>query len=107
MRSVRKNLGALLRLRKASSKRRQKLLCDSDDSVVQSICEIAYNCLNNNIPLTEAQYKKLSPHKKTLRRLAKRGESIKRKRGVIRQCGGFLLPLLAPIIGILLQKVMQ
>jgi hypothetical protein len=106
MRSLRKNLPKLLRLRKAKPAKRKKLLEEADDSLVHCICETAHNCLNTNIPLTGAQYLRLSRHKKTLRRLTKKGESIKKKRKILKQSGGFILPLLAPVLSWLLGKIL-
>jgi hypothetical protein len=106
MRSLRKNLPKLLRIRRAKPTERKRLLEEADDSLVRCICETAHNCLNNNIPLTSAQYRKLSRHKNTLRRLTKKGESIKKKKKILKQSGGFILPLLAPVIGWLLGKIL-
>jgi hypothetical protein len=106
MRSLRKNLPKLLRLRRAKLAERRRLLDDADDSLVQCICETAHNCLKSNIPLTRAQYRKLSRHKNTLRLLSRKGDSISKKRKIIKQSGGFVLPLLAPLLGWLIGKVL-
>ncbi|KAF4524189.1 hypothetical protein B566_EDAN011022 [Ephemera danica] len=56
--------------------------------------------------VTTPQLKRLSRHKRMLRRLAKKGESWKKKKqAIVRQSGGFLLPLLAPILGTFLSSI--
>ena len=98
MTSLRNNLKKLRRLQKAAVGERKRLLKNADNELVQCICDCAHNCINNNVPLTNAQFTKLAKHKRTLRRLCKPGESWKQKKKVILQSGGFLLPLLVPIL---------
>ena len=98
MSSLKRNLAMLRRLRKSGVKDRKKLLKNADKNLVQCICDCAYNCINRNVPVSPAQYKKLARHKNILRRLCKKGETWKKKKQVITQSGGFLLPLLAPVL---------
>jgi hypothetical protein len=70
----------------------------ADEGVIRAICECADNPLNGNVKLTTKQKRKLARYKSTLRRLVKRGENWKKKRQVIVQSGGFLLPLIAPAL---------
>ena len=97
MSSLRQNIPILQRLRKSRYSTRKEILKNADRKLVQCICDCAYNCINNNVHLTQAQFNKLARHKQTLRRLSKKGESWKKKKQVINQSGGFLLPLLVPI----------
>ena len=97
MSSLQRNLTKLRRIRKSSVSERKRLLKNADKDLVQCICDCAYNCINSNVPITSAQYKRLARHKQTLRKLSKKGESWKKKKKVISQSGGFILPLLAPI----------
>lgn len=105
MRSIKRHLPSLLKLRKYRARDRKKFIEKVDDQVIHAICECAHNCLNSNIPLNTNQFRKLSRHKNTLRRLCKRGESIKKKRSIIKQTGGFLLPLLVPLLSYLIQNI--
>jgi hypothetical protein len=97
-------LPVLKKLKRCGKKERKKILSKADNGLIECLCDCAHNTLNKNIPLTSNQFKKLSRHKKILRSLASKKVSIKKKKSVIvRQCGGFLLPLLAPILGAILQ----
>ena len=107
MHSVRKNLRKLVKLKNARPCERKRLLENADDDLILTLCECSYNTLNNNVPLTKCQYKKLRRHKNILRRLVKRaGDSIKKKRNFIKkQTGGWLLPLLVPILGTVISNL--
>jgi hypothetical protein len=107
MRSVKKNLSRLKQIFKATKKGRDKLIKNADIELIRCLCEIAENTLNNNIHLSTDQYEKLTRHKSTLRKLCKRGEGWKKKKSLIRQTGGFLLPLLIPILSVILGKVLN
>lgn len=107
MKSLRENAVELKQLRYSKPTRRKQMLKNASRKLVQCICECAHNTINKNVPLTEAQFKRLAPYKHTLRKLCKRGETWDKKKKIINQSGGFLLPLLVPIIGLLLQKALQ
>lgn len=107
MHSVKKNLIRLKQLCKTSKKDRDQILKSADIELIRCLCEIADNTLNNNVQLTNAQYEKLVRHKSTLRKLCKKGEGWKKKKKIIRQTGGFLLPLLVPILSLLLGKIIN
>lgn len=107
MKAVRKYLTKLKKLKRVSPAERKKLLKEADDGLIHCICECAHNTLNSNVPLTSAQFTRLARHKRILRRLSQSGESVKKKRKIIQQSGGFLLPLLAPILGALLGNFLQ
>ena len=106
MSSLRKNLMILRKLSKSKPKVRKEFLKHADKELVRCICECAHNTIYNNVPVTKPQLKRLSRHKRMLRRLAKKGESWKKKKqAIVRQKGGFLLPLLAPILGTFLSSI--
>jgi len=103
MHSLRKNLAKLKRLRKAGPGKRREMLKNADRDLVQCLCECAHNCIYNRLPMTQAQFKQLAKHKQTLRKLSKPGENWKKKKTIIRQSGGFLLPLLGTVFSTLLE----
>lgn len=107
MKSLRENAAELRNLRFSKPARRKLLLKNASKKLVKCICECAHNTLNKNVPLTKAQFKRLAPYKQTLRKLCKRKESLNKKKKIINQSGGFLLPLLTPIIALLLQSVLK
>ena len=97
---LKKHIPQLKALKKASPKRRRKILIDANAELIKCICECCLNIINGNVKITKAQRRKLSRHAKTLRALAKRGVPTNRKKKLIVQKGGFLPALLAPIIGL-------
>lgn len=72
-----------------------KVKCDKD--FIHCMCECAKNLLKGNIPLTHAQMRSLSRHKRMLRQLALKRTSLTDKKQII-QRGGFLGLLLGPIV---------
>lgn len=94
-------------LAKADSKKRKKILDGANDETIKCLCECALNTLKSRVPLDEGQFRKLRRHKHTLRFLADKRVSLANKKKKVKQAGGFLLPLLAPIIGSILAAVIQ
>lgn len=91
---------SFLALLKASTPRQRKLLVKSaTPSQVASLCEVSYNLLRNNVPLSSHRLKHLRRYKKPLRLLANKKISLKKKKHYLNtnQTGGFL-PLLAGLI---------
>ena len=80
-------------LKKISSKKsvekRNKLINNARDCVIDAISEIAKNCLYGNIPLNNCDFKSLSKYKVLLRKLTKKS-SVPRRKKIIIQRGGFL-----------------
>lgn len=99
------NAAALQAMCKSDPARRQALLRTADDTLVRNICECALNTLRGNVRLSADQKKRLSKHRKTLRRLACDRGSWKSKKRLLVQRGGFLPLLLAPIIGSLVASL--
>jgi hypothetical protein len=93
---------------KAKPKKRIELLKSADDELFRCICECSLNTIKSNVPLTDAQFKKLSPHKKLLRFLANKRIKLKSKRlKLVKQSGGFLLTLLAPILTTIIASMLK
>ena len=85
-------------LSKCNSKQRRGILQSADPALIKAICECALNVVKGNIPLTPTQKRRLSPHKNTLRSLADRKKSLKTKKRILIQKGGFLPLLLKAIV---------
>jgi len=94
-------------LAKVGPKERKKLLAGASEETVKCICECALNTLKSNVSLNEDQFRKLRRHKHTLRYLADRRVSLSNKKKKVKQAGGFLIPLLVPIIGTILAAIIQ
>jgi hypothetical protein len=78
---------------------KKRLINSADADLICTICECADNTLRGNVSLTPLQKRRLTRHKKILRRLARRGDSWKaKKRAVVQVGSGFFPALLAPII---------
>ena len=68
--------------------------------LINVFCECPLNILKGHVHLTPAQKKQLSGYKQSLRVLAKKGTSVKRRKQIL-QKGGFVGALLKPVLGIL------
>lgn len=73
--------------------KRRDLIRKAKDCVIDSISELALNCLKGNIPLKTCDFKTLKKHKKVLRQISKKSPVVKRKKVLIQE-GGQLLPIL-------------
>lgn len=98
---VRKHSEFLKMLSQCSIKQRKALLKNASSDLLKSICECSLNVLKGNVRLNARQKGRLTRHKRSLRLLADRKISYKRKKQILIQKGGFLPALLGPIIGTL------
>jgi hypothetical protein len=94
-------------LTKAAPPERRNILKNADDEKIKCICEVALNTLKQRVALTEDQYRALRKHKQTLRFLSDRRVSLPKKKKKVSQAGGFLLPLLIPVLTTILASVLQ
>lgn len=93
--AIKKNMNLLRALSLMTPKQRRSVLKAADKDLIQSVCECAYNLLLGNINITPQLKRKLSKYKAVLRRIVKKGEKFKsKKRYIIQQGGGVILPLL-------------
>lgn len=91
----------LRKLSKAGPKqKRKKVLMECPCKVFKVIGEIARNILLGHIHVPKKYMTKLRPYKKVLRRLAVRS-SMKKKKRLLIQRGGFLPGLLIPAISLI------
>lgn len=78
------------------------LLRKCPNSIIKSVCECALNLLKGNVPLTKRQKNKLSPYKRTLRKLGDKKVPLFKKRRLLVQKGeGFLSVLIPAAISVL------
>ena len=88
-------------LAKSKTKRRRaELIKNARNCVIDSISEIALNCLKGNIPIKNCDFKKLKVQKKILRKLTEKSP-VKNRRRLIIQKGGFLPILISTALGFL------
>jgi hypothetical protein len=74
------------------------LLESASDELIKAIVECAVNTLNGNHKLSKEEKGKLNKFKIRLRALVEPMFSFKRKRKLIVQKGGFIVPLLTSIL---------
>lgn len=106
MDKFRKNIKLLKQLSKCKKILRKNILKFADEELVLSICECVLNTLNGNIKLDHKIIKKLEKYKKHLRNLADVNLSLKKKKKILIQQGGFLnllLPAALTVLTTLLQ----
>ncbi len=95
---VKKHLSSLKLLRRVKPGLRRKLLSTANNELIACICECCHNILKGNIKLSSKQRKLLCRHRNPIRALASRKLSLKKKRQLLVQKGGFLPAVLGPII---------
>lgn len=103
-----RNHSLLKLLLKATPKQRRVILQAATDEFILCLCELALNVLHGNIPLTQQQHQKLKRKRTEIKFVADKKVGVKRKRRLINQQGGFLLPLLSvavPFITSLINNV--
>jgi hypothetical protein len=73
------------------------------DSVIKSLSDVALNAAKGNIHIPPAQKKKLARNRKAILTLTKKNVSIRRKRRILTQKGGFawIPALVGSVLGLL------
>lgn len=101
-------LPILDRLAKSSPRERKKILEGANLKLIKSIVECVENVLKGNVRLKKNYLKKLKKYKSILRRINSVGHKLAQKKKVIIQTGGAFLPaLLSPIIGLLVDHLVN
>jgi hypothetical protein len=98
MKRIKLNYHALQVLRAAKPKLRKAIISNCDRELVHPMSECILNVLKGNVKLSHCAKRKLRKHKATLRKVADEHLSLARKKKVIVQRGGFLLPLLGAVL---------
>ena len=75
------------------------VLKGASPDLIKALSECSLNILKGHVHLTPSQKKQLSRYKQSLRALAKKGTSTKRRKQIL-QKGGFIPLLLKPILGL-------
>ena len=98
---IQRNEKFLKELVTSSDRRRQSLLEGATKDEIHCLTEIAFNIVKGNFPLDNESLRKLTKHKQAVRKLSKTRGSHKKKKQFLKQKGGFLPLLLAPVLSIL------
>ena len=99
---IKKHGSMVMAMMQATPQTRKKLVKDSPSEVINCVSECCQNVLKGNVHLSSAQKKKLYPNRQHLRRLASKSISVKKKKHILNQKGGFLsllAPALLPLLG--------
>ena len=97
---LKRNLDFLRVLKKANNKQRKAILETGNKDLILCLCEIIDNTLAGTVKLTSKQKKDLSKYKRILRKLIDKKVSLKTKRKLFIQKGGFLPAIIAPALGL-------
>jgi len=95
---IREYLPVLKRIVRMKDNARQRFLKKCDKEIIDCFSECAKNVLKSNVPLKKRQYECLRRQKKNVRALARKRTSLRVKRRIVQQRGGFLASLLVPAI---------
>jgi hypothetical protein len=98
MNRLRSQLHYLHVIKDAKPQATRALLSSASDELIKVIVECAINTLNGNHKLSTDEKTKLSKFKNKLRTLVNPTISFKRKRKLLVQKGGFIVPLLTSIL---------
>lgn len=98
MKRLRSHKHTLQVLKNANPKLRKAILESGDDELIKTIIECVINTLNGNHKISTQVKQKLCKYKNCFRKLIQPKISLKKKRKIIIQKGGFLLPLLGSIL---------
>ena len=93
-----------------SAKRRKQIIDVARPEDISAVSECALNLLKNNIPLSDKNFKKFYKCKHNIRNLARKRTSLKKKKLIIHQKGGFLqylIPLAIASITELVKKIKE
>ena len=76
-------------LKEANRKKRQRMLQYADKDQINAISEMVFNLLKKRIPIDATTYGKLKRHKKVLREVGRRKNSLKHRRVSLesKRCG--------------------
>ena len=99
---IKKHGSMVMAMMQATPQTRKKLVQDSPSEVIRCVSECCHNVLKGNVHLSSAQKKNLYPSRQHLRRLASKSISVKKKKQILNQKGGFLsllAPALLPLLG--------
>ena len=91
----------------SSNRSRQSVARQASLAEVKGLCEVCKNILLGNLPVSVEQKRKLNIHKRKLRKFADKSISLKKKKKLIGQRGGWLgavASIALPFIAGLLKK---
>jgi len=99
---LQRNIHWLNVLQQAKRRQRDKIFEVADKDLIECICEVCKNVIDPEscVTLTDKDRKCLQRHKVPIRHLCDKKLSVKKKRDLLVQSGGFIPALLAPVLAI-------
>lgn len=97
----------LYTLRKADPKLRNAIIKNSNTNFIKTLSEMSLNLLNGNVEHSPQMKNRMKKYKKKLRCLACSKRSIKAKRNILVQKGGFLPALIGSILSGIIGQLLQ
>ena len=76
-----------------------RIIDEGGMGLVHCICDCVHNILQENIPVSEEERKKLKRHRECLRKLVKKKTSYRERKRLIQE-GGFLGSLIPTLVGL-------
>ena len=98
---LQRNVPFLEVLARGTPMQRKAVLKGAGDDLCRCFAEICHNVLHGCLNLTNHETKKLKKHKTKIRALGDEKVAWSRKKKIVKQKGGFLQLLAAPILGLL------
>jgi len=98
MRRIKSNFHKLHTLKNAQPKLRKAIISNCDKDLVNFVSECALTFLHGNVKLPDCARKKLRKYRSQLRTVVDRSVRVARKKKLIIQRGGFLVPLLTAVL---------
>jgi len=98
MKRVKTNYHTLQVLKTADPKLRKAVISNCNKELLNCISECVLNVLNGNIKLPYCVTRKLQKRKAAFRKVSDRRVPLSKKKNLIVQHGGFLLPLLSAVL---------
>ncbi len=98
---VKKNIHSLRALCCLKPKQAKAVLATSDKDLVCCLCECLYNVSLGNVPVGPKALSTLKKNKSKIRKIISKETSLKEKKKLLEQSGGFLPLVLAPIVSLI------
>ena len=98
---LQRNVPFLEVLARGTPMQKKAILKGAGDDLCRCFAEICQNVLHGCLNLTDHETNKLKKHKGSIRALGDKKVPLSRKKKIVRQKGGFLQLLAAPILGLL------
>lgn len=102
-----RNINFLKSIKKCKKCDLEDLFRKASKDNIKCLTEIARNTLKGNIPYNKAAIAKLKKFKTEIRTIGRKNYSLKKKKQILSQRGGFISALIAPVISAIISGVLS